>query len=635
MSTKTITKRIALATVVALGAGVLSLVSVSSANAAATQVNTALGNTSAIAGSLYVAGTVSTTAVSGTASTTTASNTSTGLLSVSDIAGNLVAGTTQTATLLANGNITVYTSLAANAGTDAVNQAAVLKVTGGTITSTVAPSANFIAYGSGLTTAAVENMATGGTGVVAWVVAPNTGASTMTINMYNGSAGGTSSTWSLAASSAGAQAAAGSPTLGTLNGSIVVSIASASTAGVLSLSKSGIYYQDGAAAHAAATSDNTSQLTTPGISAYNVPQYAAVRVRDAYSTSITSGFLTASATNGAYVSFSKSSATPASLSADTAASTSAGTSSSTYFSTMIDQAWLTVLPSTNAATNTTVTISYNGTVLGTKAFTFTGDVAKVVLSSSYNGTTLQSTKAYGNYVTIAFQDSAGNAIYPGTVASSYPAVVTKNAGTAGTGIGLGTVVQPTSSAAGYAQYSCGSVNVTGQLQVDYSNLDGVVVTSNAIPVSCAGGPATYSAKLDKAKYAPGDIAILTVTFKDSTGALAADQASSASTGVGIADSTTAPTLTGSQMNPISAATAQDKSQGGVAIYKFTVGTTSGSFNMVVDFPHVDAVLGAAQTVAYTVSDGSTSLNDVLKGIVSLIASINKQIAALAKLVTKK
>ena len=35
MSTKTISKRVALATVVALGAGVLSLVSVSSANAAA------------------------------------------------------------------------------------------------------------------------------------------------------------------------------------------------------------------------------------------------------------------------------------------------------------------------------------------------------------------------------------------------------------------------------------------------------------------------------------------------------------------------------------------------------------------------------------------------------------------------
>ena len=50
---------------------------------------------------------------------------------------------------------------------------------------------------------------------------------------------------------------------------------------------------------------------------------------------------------------------------------------------------------------------------------------------------------------------------------------------------------------------------------------------------------------------------------------------------------------------------------------------------------MDGVSGSAQTVAYSIADGSTSLNDVLKGIVSLIASINKQIAALAKLVSKK
>jgi len=63
---------------------------------------------------------------------------------------------------------------------------------------------------------------------------------------------------------------------------------------------------------------------------------------------------------------------------------------------------------------------------------------------------------------------------------------------------------------------------------------------------------------------------------------------------------------------------------------------SGSYALNVDFPHVDALSGqAALQVPFTIADGSTSLNDVLKGIVSLIASINKQIAALAKLVTKK
>jgi hypothetical protein len=57
--------------------------------------------------------------------------------------------------------------------------------------------------------------------------------------------------------------------------------------------------------------------------------------------------------------------------------------------------------------------------------------------------------------------------------------------------------------------------------------------------------------------------------------------------------------------------------------------------LLVSFPTVNAADGANQTVTYTIKSGQTSLNDVLKGIVSLIASINKQIAALAKLVTKK
>jgi len=47
MSTKTLRKRIALATVAALGAGVLSLVSTTTANAASTQGSTSLNPTAA------------------------------------------------------------------------------------------------------------------------------------------------------------------------------------------------------------------------------------------------------------------------------------------------------------------------------------------------------------------------------------------------------------------------------------------------------------------------------------------------------------------------------------------------------------------------------------------------------------
>ena len=92
------------------------------------------------------------------------------------------------------------------------------------------------------------------------------------------------------------------------------------------------------------------------------------------------------------------------------------------------------------------------------------------------------------------------------------------------------------------------------------------------------------------------------------------------------------------MTAVSAPTNADSTTNGVATYKFIVGSVGdGSYQLVVSFPTVNALNSAqsADTIAFTVSSGSTSLNDVLKGIVSLIASINKQIAALAKLVAPK
>jgi hypothetical protein len=152
-------------------------------------------------------------------------------------------------------------------------------------------------------------------------------------------------------------------------------------------------------------------------------------------------------------------------------------------------------------------------------------------------------------------------------------------------------------------------------------------------MSCSGTANSYTAKLDKAKYAPGEIATLSVTFKDVNGALAADNA----TGITDGSTTSTPSITGGNLTAVSAATDTDATTNGVATYKFIVGSTDGSYQLIASFPTVNALNSAqsAQTVSYTVASGSTSLNDVLKGIVSLIASINKQIAALAKLVSKK
>jgi hypothetical protein len=601
MSTKTLTKRVALATVVALGAGVLSLVSVTSASATANNAASAAGPT-AVDGVLNIAGGTNNTgagilnvnsyALAGSGSA------SFGLLAVSDIAGGTVAGTTQTATLTSSGSLVVYS------GRDTANTTDIYSVTGGTVSGAATTATATIAYGPALTSAAISSgTANAATGVI---VKPNAGVTSMVVNLYT-SAGAATATM------------AATPSSYTLVGTITVAIAATSTSGTLSLTNSKIIYL-------ANTTASTTESTAAGIGTadYATAQYGEVILKDAYGVILPTGnFVQASATNGAYVALGTS--------GSATANGTAGSVSSTFVTTAGTNVGLTVGAGALATTggSTIVTVSYNGTVIGTKSYTFTGKIAKVTLSAAGNGYT--GNGARGNKVTIALADSAGNAITSfGNTA--YSTSLTKNPNSfKGFGIGLGAVTWPTSGASGYFLYTC-TQNMTDAVQVDYSNVDGTIVTSNSVAVSCSGIADTYTAKLDKAKYVPGDIATLTVTFKDIKGALAADIAAGAT---GIADGTTNPTVSGSQLTAVATPDKTDYSTNGVKTYQFIMGTTSGSYQAVVSFPLVNVQDGANQTVSYTIADGATSLNDVLKGIVSLIASINKQIAALAKLVTKK
>jgi len=283
--------------------------------------------------------------------------------------------------------------------------------------------------------------------------------------------------------------------------------------------------------------------------------------------------------------------------------------------------------------STTVTVSYNGTVIGTKGFTFTGKIAKVKLSDPSNGSI--SSPSTGT-ATISFMDSAGNTVLPASSDLYTPrANLSTDASTTNASVTGGSVVfWPTSTAAGQWEFTCSTVQGSTKIAVTYVNNDGSIVKSNALDVSCAGAPHTYTAALDKAQYAPGDIAKVTVTFKDSKGNLADDNTAIA---------TTAPTLSGGNLSLIGGSAIDtgkttDALTNGVITYKFVVGAPTidpYGGQLVVNFPTVNNADQGSVTVGYKIASGSTSLNDVLKGIVDLIASINKQIAALAKLVTKK
>jgi hypothetical protein len=82
-------------------------------------------------------------------------------------------------------------------------------------------------------------------------------------------------------------------------------------------------------------------------------------------------------------------------------------------------------------------------------------------------------------------------------------------------------------------------------------------------------------------------------------------------------------------------------ENGTRSYTYTVGTTSGltagTYNGLIEFASLTALGGTTQTVTYKVSSGgdTTTNADVLKSIVALIASINKQIQALQKLILKR
>jgi hypothetical protein len=88
------------------------------------------------------------------------------------------------------------------------------------------------------------------------------------------------------------------------------------------------------------------------------------------------------------------------------------------------------------------------------------------------------------------------------------------------------------------------------------------------------------------------------------------------------------------MDAVVAPSTGDYFSNGVKTYQFKVTATEGSFNLSVNLPDSGA---AAVVVPYTVKATSATVSnaDVLKSIVSLIASINKQIQALQKLILRR
>ena len=649
MSIKTLRKRIAITATTALLAGALSVVATPASQAHnsvenGTNTETTVGqiaglglgggaglgqanNTTTEVGSMFVA---TATNNSSSARAATALNSagagSTGCSGIDDngLSKGLLykdssSGIAQSATVLPGAVLSLYSCVAT---------AAAWVATGGTLVGSGGLAPQTFTYNSTNTKAWSADITTdGGTGVAALWTAPTT-VGTYTVSLYTGYyANGaieeiaTSTTDTLPE---------------TLSGNLTVTVAAASTGGAYSATNSLCQAVKNTVTYNASTSSNVDDTgTNTNGSDWSVDVF----LRDAYGASLpTTGNLVATATNGALLAFGTAGTTPVAGSASTISTTGAGNNSTIR----VSQA------TAGAPITTTVTISWNGTAVCTKTVSIAGTVSALTVPAA----------------NIAVQDlgaSAGNAFWfaDGTGrAGTFYVVATDSVGnrvptpsTLGTfsadGATLGTTVtaltfdaaslasvSSSSSAlsATVGRHSCAATAGTQKgVKIKFTLANGTVVTSAPFDLGCADDPATVSASFDKAKYTSGDVATLTVSFKDTKG-----NASNNITSLG-ASTIAVPGMT--LVSTTGAADAVAKA-GGKVTYTYTVGQTAGKYAAVVDFTGATTTFAQYATVqnpSYEISTGgdTTSNADVLKSIVALIASINKQIQALQKLILKR
>jgi hypothetical protein len=365
--------------------------------------------------------------------------------------------------------------------------------------------------------------------------------------------------------------------------------------------------------------DTTKAATTTGNALYMY-----IQVRDAYAADVnsTSGALVVTASTGANVVIG------------TGSITTFGTTSTGVSAADPSPLYVAVTEATaGAGWSGTVTVSYNGVVMATKTGKITGTPAKLTIAAlkvgkndgSANAAALsyQVTDAAGNNVVVPYADIVYSSSTVNTLVSAAAGSVVNTTDT----VGNATFTCTNSAAA------VGTTDLV--MQTTLSN--GTIIKSNALTVRCGGAAAKYTASWDKATYAQGDIAILTVSFTDLTGAPANSyDAVSASTNQ---------VISANQLERVTAhAAAATPGSSSTIAYTFTVGTASGvvpgAYQAVMSYPTVNTTGSSIKTgniaAGYSiVAPASVSNADVLKSIVALIASINKQIQALQKLILKR
>jgi len=505
------------------------------------------------------------------------------LASVSSVAGSvgLLAqsgeGTTQTAVLLASGSINVWLAAPSSGST------ATATITGGTFT---------LVNSGGTISGTGAASATAGTSATAFgvVAKPNSGSTKMVINLYTST-----------------------PTVDTLSKRVTVTVVASSVYNTYSSTYSYARWGAGDGTETAVTDATANNYTT----STGLRLKGSVLLVDAYGNALTSantGLLTATVTAGAKVNLGDNSTD--------------GTS--TFDSNAVTG---TVIPfniiqtDADVAWNGTVTFSFDGTVIATKTGTITGEVATVTLSTPKIGTI---GGANVESALIAYADAKGNVVYP----TSGTSAVSASLNSVVTGMTVGTY--PIEGTTGKISTTCATSGAAKGLQIQHLNSSGTIILSNKWDSGCSAAPYTVTGSWDKASYTPGSIATLTLSYKDIYG-----NTSNAYDSISVSAANTTMTITGAPSTAPVTAIGNDKPSGvtGAKTYQFVVGSTEGDFVAIVVPTEIveNNSKQANLSLAYSVKAGTASVSnaDVLKSIVALIASINKQIQALQKLILKR
>ena len=375
---------------------------------------------------------------------------------------------------------------------------------------------------------------------------------------------------------------------------------------------------------AADSNVNESGGSTVGYNAAGQRSYLALDLNSGYGTAVdtTSLALTATTTGGCTVNWDASAASGTTTAVDTGASNDAENL---------------VILGDNTPRSCTVTVTLGTTTVATKTVLFTGDVASLAIvptsTSSYwtynNAGTGADGTANTNAIAYVTKDSAGNIINNGGTPTLSDGTGSQQQTTVAAGTyastsmrtnGLATLDVSTGSAS--ASLGAGTYRLKLTRTSDGVSVYSAVTTAN----NSSSSYFTYEVAWDKATYNVGDIMIMSVSLKDSGGRLAPD-ATQVGANVAIV------------VNGATEATAEastDTTTNGVKKYYFSAGTTAAAYGYSVLLPANGSGQGVV-TGTYTIKDpnGGTSNADVLKSIVALIASINKQIQALQKLILKR